>query len=76
MVIEHISPHSREAVCLRRTTQAFIRPRPLDWKEGSTKVEDHTHFIVTLQFYDSQEAVGHKLALFWKPALPLSPLNR
>ncbi len=35
------------------------------------QAEDHTHFIVTLQFYDSQEAIDHKLGLFLEDSLAL-----
>lgn len=66
MVIEHISPHSGEAVCLCRTTQAFIRPRPLGLEGRKLQVEDHTHLIVTLQFYDSQEAVEPRIGSFFR----------
>lgn len=67
MVIEHISPHSRKAACLLSggTTQAFIRAQTPAVEGRKHRVENHTHFIVALQFYDSQVAIGPKLALFW-----------
>lgn len=67
MVIGHISPHSRMAVCLRCATRAFIRPRPLDEKEGSTNQRITPNSLWRYNFTTvEKEAFKQKLALLFR----------
>lgn len=66
MVIGHISPHQQKGGLSVPQHTGLYQAQTLELRGRKRREADHAHFIVTLRFYDSQEAVNYKPALFRK----------